>query len=239
MEIYQKIIQETARRILKPHGIIQIGRSRTWLDDQGWFVTQIDFQPLDEGSLLNVGVDFLWSRKPDLDAAFAFAYGGQEPGSADFTGDETAFAAEFAALAEQGLEKALAYRRFRDPEYAKQMLLQKYEQTKPEYRFWEGYDLAMLCFLFGDHADGMTYLRDFMENAAGNFYHPSGLYIAWHEEVLHRCEDLLPALADPQNAQQTVCKMIRQRRALFTARASYRKMQGDPVLPPVTRDLTM
>jgi hypothetical protein len=57
------LLSEAARRHLRRLGVVQKGRSRTWLDDNGWFVTVVEFQPsgFGKGSYLNVGAHFLWS----------------------------------------------------------------------------------------------------------------------------------------------------------------------------------
>jgi hypothetical protein len=57
-----KAIGRAARETLRPLGLVQHGRSRTWLDDHGWWVVTVEFQPsgFSKGSHLNVGVCWLW-----------------------------------------------------------------------------------------------------------------------------------------------------------------------------------
>lgn len=47
---------------MRPIGCVQKGRSRTWLDDHGWWVGVVEFQPhaWARGSFLNVGAAWLW-----------------------------------------------------------------------------------------------------------------------------------------------------------------------------------
>lgn len=45
MEPHTRLPTATAREYLRPLGLVQKGRSRTWLDDHGWFVTGVEFQP--------------------------------------------------------------------------------------------------------------------------------------------------------------------------------------------------
>src|SRR5687767_9047301 len=54
--------------MLSPIGCVRKGRSRTWLDDHGWWVAVAEFQPSgwSKGSYLNVGACFLWSEKDYL-----------------------------------------------------------------------------------------------------------------------------------------------------------------------------
>ena len=54
--------------MLRPVGLVQQGRSRAWLDDRGWWVGVVEFQPssFSRGSYLNVGVNWLWTPEEDL-----------------------------------------------------------------------------------------------------------------------------------------------------------------------------
>jgi hypothetical protein len=72
---HSKLITSAARDALRPLGVFQKGRSRTWLDDQGWWLGVVEFQPSSygRGTYLNVGVDWLWNPKSYL----SFDYGGR------------------------------------------------------------------------------------------------------------------------------------------------------------------
>src|SRR5512147_2046072 len=54
-----------AETILSPLGCVRIGRSRTWISDQRFWVIVIEFQPssFSKGSYLNVGAMWLWDAK--------------------------------------------------------------------------------------------------------------------------------------------------------------------------------
>jgi len=62
---HSKIIAQAAKETLAPLGIFQKGRSRTWIDDRGWWIVVIEFQPsgFSKGSSLNVGAMWLWHEK--------------------------------------------------------------------------------------------------------------------------------------------------------------------------------
>lgn len=62
---HSRIIAELAKETLAPLGIFQKGRSRTWIDDRGWWIIVIEFQPsgFSKGSYLNVGAMWLWHEK--------------------------------------------------------------------------------------------------------------------------------------------------------------------------------
>jgi hypothetical protein len=62
---HSKIITVAARELLAPIGLVRKGRSRTWLDDQGWWLGVVEFQSssFSRGTYLNVGLNWLWSGK--------------------------------------------------------------------------------------------------------------------------------------------------------------------------------
>ncbi|MBM4824050.1 MULTISPECIES: hypothetical protein [Streptomyces] len=56
-----RIITSAARESLKPLGLAQRGRSRLWIDDQGWWFGVVEFTPpRTAGSGLHVGAMWLW-----------------------------------------------------------------------------------------------------------------------------------------------------------------------------------
>jgi hypothetical protein len=59
-------IAAAAKSVLAPLGCVRKGRSRTWLDDHGWWMGVVQFQPSawSKGSYLNVAASYLW--KPAL-----------------------------------------------------------------------------------------------------------------------------------------------------------------------------
>ena len=65
---HTKLLNASAREVLRPLGIVQKGRSRTWLDDRAWWVGVIEFQSSawSRGSYLNVAVHWLWNPKEHL-----------------------------------------------------------------------------------------------------------------------------------------------------------------------------
>ena len=65
---HNKLLILAAREVLRPLGLVQRGRSRTWIDDHGWWLGVVEFQPSSwsRGSYLNVGVNWLWNPKDYL-----------------------------------------------------------------------------------------------------------------------------------------------------------------------------
>lgn len=70
------LLQHAAREVLRPLGMVQRGRSRTWWDDQGGWVTQVEFQPsgANKGSYLNVGIGWLWAPEVRSFVPFNLGY---------------------------------------------------------------------------------------------------------------------------------------------------------------------
>ena len=70
---HSKLIASAARDVFRPLGLVQRGRSRTWVDDRAWWLAVVEFQPSSwsRGSYLNVGVSWLWNAKEYL----SFDYG--------------------------------------------------------------------------------------------------------------------------------------------------------------------
>lgn len=62
-DIHNKIIRSLCKELLLPLGVIQKGNSRVYLDDNGFYLTMIEFQPSawGKGTYLNAGVHFLWN----------------------------------------------------------------------------------------------------------------------------------------------------------------------------------
>jgi hypothetical protein len=72
-----RLIAAAARTALLPLGCQRVGRSRTWISDQRYWLIVIEFQPSSwqKGSYLNVGAMWLWRAFKDLafDAGYRIA----------------------------------------------------------------------------------------------------------------------------------------------------------------------
>jgi hypothetical protein len=60
---HDKLLANAAKQVLGPLGFRRKGRSRTWVEDHGWWLTVVEFQPSSwvKGSFLNVAAHWLWS----------------------------------------------------------------------------------------------------------------------------------------------------------------------------------
>jgi hypothetical protein len=90
-------------------GLTQKGRSRTWLDDHGWWVGVVEFQPSSwsKGSYLNVGVCWLWH--PDPDPVLFFDLGYRVEQHVEFR-SEAQFAPQARRLADRAAEEIARFR---------------------------------------------------------------------------------------------------------------------------------
>ena len=231
---HNKIINMAARKILAPEGLFRKGSSRTWIDDNGYFVIQVEFQPssYDRGSYLNVGISFLWETSEGLNDTLAFniGYRVDKAGYASHRGNAAAYEKKMEQFAEVALEKVREYRLFRDMDYAKEQMEIQMENILEEKRFWEVYHLAMLCFLKRDFEEGKEYFDYFLQILKESFY-VGDLYIEWHEELYNHCiEHLCPKLESEETAYQMVCDMIQRRRKFFSSKPSYKKLKKEVTL---------
>jgi hypothetical protein len=145
---HSKIITAAARSILRPAGLVQKGRSRVWLDDHGWWLVVVEFQPSgwDRGSYLNVGATYLLYPQDHL----GFHDGYREH---DFIAarDEAQFQPKAEALCRLALAKVESFRaRLTSPAAAhdrlEEMLRVDEERgTRGPWNLYFGGALALAC----------------------------------------------------------------------------------------------
>lgn len=109
--VHARIITSAARAALRPLGLQQKGRSRTWIDDHGWWLVNIEFQPSSwrTGCYLNIGEQHLWCERDHL----VFERHERPAGGTafvEFTGDEAAFDEAMTGLAKLAVAAVLARR---------------------------------------------------------------------------------------------------------------------------------
>ena len=134
-----KLVTQAGREVLRPLGLLQKGRSRIWLDDHGWWLAVVEFQPsgFSMGSYLNVGVTWLFD--PDKAHLFFDLSYRIDPG-ADYESDEQ-FGLEARRLADRAAVEIEQLRiRLPDIETAAQVL---YERALPRPRSWNAWHAAV------------------------------------------------------------------------------------------------
>lgn len=230
MRQHDKIINIAAKKVLAPNGLFRKGSSRVWLDDNGYFIIQVEFQPsgYSKGSFLNVGVSFLWESCEGLNQTLAYGYGYRENVNGKqfvpYSDNDEEFMIEMEQFAETALRKVMEYRQFRDMNYAKNQLVQRVTEN---CNFWHVYSAAMICFLKGDFEDGKKYFSSFMHILKDSFYE-NNYYIEWRGELYDHCiQCIQPYLDSQQNAQRMVLEMIKRRRDFFSSKPSFKKMNKE------------
>lgn len=105
-KVHTKIINNVAKQILKPEGLVRKGQSRTWYHDQGWFTTVVSFEPSKSrrGAYLSLGVNFHWYEKE----YFSYDIGGREKVFEEFT-TEAQFTPKIEEMVNFALTKVFFY----------------------------------------------------------------------------------------------------------------------------------
>jgi hypothetical protein len=149
-----KLIAAAAKAALAPLGCNQIGRSRTWISDERFWVILIEFQPSgwSKGSYLNVGASWLWR----MQKGFAFDDGYRV---ADFIVFETPeqFAPLIADHAIRAAEEVSALReKFKSLTHIHRQLMKNVSRGG-----WTLYHAAVASGLVGDLSVARRLFRDF------------------------------------------------------------------------------
>jgi hypothetical protein len=152
---HTQLLTAAARRILRPLGLQQRGRSRLWLDDRGWWVVVVEFQPSSwsKGSYLNVGAMWLWFEKD----YFSFDC------NSDYRVEKFApyeDEAQFAPLAENlALRAAEEVARLRLLFPSVQAAARKLAAKSPK-GFWDSFHAGVACGLAGEKAQARRFFGE-------------------------------------------------------------------------------
>lgn len=185
---------------MRPLGLVQKGRSRTWLDDQSFWVGVVEFQPSawERGSYLNVGACWLWYEKDFL----SFDAGDYRiEGFASYDSDEQFASAVqgLAARAGEGVQKLR--RRFPSPAHVQAELI-----ARPPRSIWDHYHLAVSSGLAGDKDQSRRSFADVMSNPDER---------SWTMEVRRRAAELMRCLELGSGFEAEVMDTIRRMRGLL------------------------
>lgn len=196
---HSQVIAAEARQILEPLGLAQRGRSRIWLDDQGWYVVMVEFQPgWSRGSYLNVGCNWLWSGT-DVPA---FDLGYRVEGFHEYQSDEQ-FVPVARRLAHRASEAVLHYRALVPTPRA---LAAHYKLTSPNPG-WPSFNAAIAFGLCGD-ADAARRLF------AGAFGSAAADSRDWVVKARADAEHLSTLVADSARLGQEIRTLITRAREL-------------------------
>ena len=115
---HNQIIKQLCKDILLPLGVFQQGSSRTYIDDNGYFFTVIEFQPsgFAKGTYLNVALNFLWNEREYI--GFDFPFDSRIKNFVEYQNDEQ-FTHEVTKYVQEAAEQVMFYRKLQDIATAK------------------------------------------------------------------------------------------------------------------------
>jgi hypothetical protein len=213
---HSKLIAQAARDTLRPLGIVQKGRSRTWLDDQGWWIGVIEFQPSswNRGGYLNVGINWLWNPKDFL--SFDLGYRVDEVEPVVYESDEQ-FTPLAGRLAKAAADRAVLYRTV----FPSIVAVAKHAQ-RPDRRLrkalWAATDrlkkrdAAIACGVVGDVARARKLIAEELElNAAID----PAYRAEWDEQEAKRLVRLDALLDDRPSFRQQILTDIHVARSML------------------------
>jgi hypothetical protein len=197
---HTKLLNAAARDVLHPLGLTQKGRSRTWLDDRGWWLGVVEFQPSSwsRGSYLNVGVNWLWNPKDYL--TFDWGHRVDIPGEPSFIAfeDEDQFAPLARKLAMVATEQVRHYRDlFPTVEAAAANL-------RPANDLQRALDTGIALALVGETTQAREVFAEYME------WFESDEDLEWRTEVDEEDYDRAKRLSDLAAEQPRLREQIRQ-----------------------------
>jgi hypothetical protein len=149
---HNRLLKKIAKDRLTPHGIVQDGKSRTFLFDNGWWTIVIEFQSSSwsKGSYLNIGVDFNFFPRDH----FAFTYGHRENGFEEAK-DETHFAKIIDDYCNFTIKKVNELKgKFRDVWTATKTFKKQVDDDP-----WDFFELGILYGLSGNLSKAKKYLQ--------------------------------------------------------------------------------
>lgn len=219
-ENHNTILKQAVRKVLKPEGLLQKGSSRVWIDDNGWFLTVVEFQGswCDRGSYLNVGMQHLWE-----DCAFLIPMIGvweiREPEWAGYKGDAEIFSQKITAMAEIALERVLEYRGLADLQIAKATPLTSCLSAP----FWEPWEQLMTAALAGDIPLCRKLEVEFHKSVEKLHYDGDG-----HEALEEELQQIFLLSDEPQKLHAHIVDKIAAQRAYWRSKPGLKRLAVHP-----------
>jgi len=214
-ENHNTILKQTVRAVLKPEGLFQRGSSRTWIDDNGWFFTVVEFQSdwCAKGSYLNIGPWYLWNKGVSLNPG----NGDREPGWAGYKGDGTAFAQEIDAMAQLALKRIMEYRTLSSPK----AFLEAAAQLPRRFIPWDWWNRFMAAALDRNIPLCRKTYEEFLLNA------PKWAF-SMINEIQLEMEQILPLLNSPEDLHSNIVERIAAQRAFWRSKPGLKRLAVHP-----------
>jgi hypothetical protein len=215
---HNRLLTSSAKAELQPLGCRQNGRSRTWLDDQRWWVGVIEFQPSawSKGSYLNVGVCWLWYEKDSysFDAALG-PYGSRLELFREFDGSD-AFANTAQQLAQRAREEVLGLRQQLDSLSRAANFL---ESNNAQSSVWAHYHAGVAAGLVGKSDSALRHFRK-VESEQADF--------DWVLQLKSRTAELMQAVGDAARFRADISSIVRRTRELLKLPSLSEPLQLEP-----------
>jgi hypothetical protein len=196
--VHTKLLTAAAREVLRPMGLTQRGRSRSWIDDHGWWLIQVEFQPsgFTKGSYLNVGITWIW----DEHLGFSFDFGNRVEGLVVFE-NERQFAPEAQRLAQRAASEVTAFRgRFDSIAKTANELTENCDPRNSRQLYHTG----LACGLAGRTKEAAGFLRKLVEMSTT---------YAWEKELNARTAKLLKMVDQPKKFKAAVADIVNSARS--------------------------
>jgi hypothetical protein len=199
---HNRIIRKIARVTLKPYGIKRRGQSRLFIDDNGWFIIIIEFQPnkFYKGTFLNIGINFNWYLQNHL----SFDMGYRESEFIKFV-EEKEFIESVDKLCKRVIEKVLRYKNDLKTMENSEKTISEHSFTSDE--LWGNYHRGVASGLTGNIRKLNEYFDELLNaNDDG---------IEWRLELKRRTNELKEiANADANEFKEKIVNIIYETRKL-------------------------
>ena len=196
---HNRVIDGEARRILKPLGLYRKGKSRVWLDDHGWWVIQVEFQPSasSKGSYLNVGLN--WMLYEGNVGAFNIGSRVSVP-FISAVGNES-FEEDARKLAVRAREEVVRIR----SSFSSLRGALDYYATLERRGIWDDYYHGVVRGLSGDAAGALEVFRAVPKHRVEYGY---------EKAICHRAQELSRLLSDPAAFRDTMRGIVFRTRSI-------------------------
>lgn len=226
-----KLIIRAARDVLKPMGLFQKGTSRIWIDDNGWFLILVEFQPSSwsQGAYLNVAISFLWEQGRGFLESLSYNIGGRELEHIEYTGNDEIFFQQILEMAQYAGNLVQQYRNgFATPSSARSEM-EQYHDAYSSLKVSELWNRGMFCYLYDDEKSGDEQMRKLLLCAKDERVYQSKGKTLTRDWVVERIR-LTKELLSNKEKKQYVISTITQKRQRLRGKSSFKKLPVIPVL---------
>ena len=150
----KKLIKKIAKEKFEGLGLKQKGQSRLWYYLGDYYLILIEFQPSswDNGTYLNIGLDFNWYPKDHFSFEFGYRLSGFKKSK-----DEKQFERELQQLCDLAIDQFFRFKDiFSDNKSAADKLLKFH---KGKMNDWEKFSIGVLFGLGGQNVKAIEYLK--------------------------------------------------------------------------------